>query len=111
QHHYSQESKWPRVRHQTTTSKYLLWSLQYLFVIQISLLPLSLLRASQTLSGVKGSERILTPYFLRMALATAGAIGRIAPSPIPREPNGPGPSSCSIKYESISGVCSIEGTL
>ena len=53
------------------------------------------LSARQTRSGVRGRSRMTAPVASWTAAATAGATQRRAPSLIPFEPYGPGPSSFS----------------
>ena len=65
---------------------------------------------SQIRSGVSGRSRIATPTAWLIAEPTAAAIDRSPPSPAPFAPEGPGPSSFSIRNEcSSAGISSIVG--
>ena len=66
-----------------------------------------------TRSGVIGRSRSWMPAAWFTAAPTAAAIARMPPSPAPFAPNGPGPSSFSIRIEcsALGGVLNRRNTV
>src|SRR5262249_44854134 len=66
--------------------------------------PVRAVSAATSLSRVIGRSFIRTPVAFATALATAAGAGTLLDSPMLFAPNGPNPSSDSMKITSISGA-------